>query len=415
MKKHPASLRKHVKSGLPELLAPAGGWPALTAALEAGADAVYFGLDRFTMRAMAGNFRAGELKRVMKYIHGRGKKGYLALNTIIFDRELSALARVMDAAQASGVDAVIAWDMAAVVLAEERGIPVHLSTQASVSNAASARFYASQGVSRIVLARECGLSDISRIGSALRRQRCRVGLEIFIHGAQCMSISGRCLLSLVSCNRSANRGECIHPCRRRYLIKDAESGVEFETGADYILSARDLCTIMIIDRLIEAGAAAFKIEGRMRPPEYVGAVVAAYRRAMDAYALGVLTPVLKQRLFSELQGTFNRGFSTGYYLGVPSDTGAGPGKSLVKKVYAGRVENFYPKINVAAVRLHSAALVKGSEILIYGKTTPPVSFRVSRVEVDRQCVEKAVKGQLAGIEVPAVVRRNDQVFLMERI
>lgn len=397
---------------IPELLAPAGDWPALLTAIASGADAVYFGVKSLNMRAEASNFEIDELKKVMKTLSDAGKKGYLTLNTIVFDDELKKLERILIAAKESKVNAVIAWDMAVVNLAKKCGLEVHLSTQASVANFESAKFFYNQGVSRIVLARESSLENIINIRKLLLRDKCPLELEVFIHGAQCVSVSGRCFLSYVACGKSANRGECVQPCRRKYFVKDKENATEYIVGKDYILSARDLCTIMFIDKLIEAGITAFKIEGRMRTPEYNKIVVSSYRRALDAYANGDLTLKLKKELFAKLEESYNRGFSNGFFLGAARDTGSDEASSGFEKIYLGEVVKYYSKLQVAAVRVRNDSLNEKQTILIYGKTTPVINFQVSNLQVDGVNVSQAQKGQTVSFKVPSVVRQKDKTFML---
>ncbi len=402
------------KISIPELLAPAGDWPALLTALESGADAVYFGVKSLNMRAEAANFEIDELKKVMQVILAAGKKGYLTLNTIIFTDELKKLERILVAAKESKVNAVIAWDMAVISLAKKVGIDVHLSTQASVANFESAKFFYNQGINRIVLARECSLDNIINMRKMLMREKIPLELEVFIHGAQCVSVSGRCFLSYVACGKSANRGECVQQCRRKYFVKDKENDTEYIVGKDYILSARDLCTIMFIDKLIDAGISSFKIEGRMRTPEYNKIVVSSYRRALDAYANGELTLKLKKELFAKLQESYNRGFSTGFFLGQALDIGSDEASSGFEKTYLGEVVKYYSKLQVAAVRVRNDYLSDGQMILVYGKTTPVINFEVANLQVDGVNVSKAQKGQTVSFKVPSVVRQKDKVFLLMR-
>ncbi len=396
----------------PELMAPAGDWPSLVSAVDSGADAVYFGSKQMNMRAAAENFDILELSKVMRYLHERGRKGYLALNTIIYDRELPAAERLLRQAGKAGVDGVIAWDMSVVVMAQKFKIPVHLSTQASVSNFSAVKYYARAGINRIVLARECSLADVKAITDRIRKSRLDCGIEVFIHGALCVSISGRCYFSGHFFGESANRGKCFQPCRREFLIKDAARGDEYILGKDYVLSAKDLCTIDFIDKLIDSGACAFKIEGRMRSPEYSSIVTSVYRRAIDAYFEGRLTVKLKKTLRGELEKVFSRGFETGLYLGRPKDIGSSKGAHGYEKIYAGEVTNYYSRIGVAEVRLSNSGISTGDQILVFGKTTPASFFFVSELQVEHKAVVRARKGELAGIKLGKSVRPKDKLFLV---
>jgi putative protease len=252
---------KKIKFPVPELISPAGDWPSLRSAIDSGADAVYFGVKELNMRRSADNFDQLEIAKVMSLLHKSGKKGYLTLNTIVYDKEINKIRKILRRAKDSGVDAVIAWDMGVLEIARESGIPVHLSTQASVSNYLSVKSFSALGVKRIVLARECSLEVIKDIAARIKKQALDCQLETFIHGAMCLSLSGRCLLSQHFFKKSANRGECLQPCRREYLIKDAARGDEYIIGSDYVLSAKDLCTIDFLDKLIEAGVMLSRSKG----------------------------------------------------------------------------------------------------------------------------------------------------------
>jgi len=399
---------------IPELISPAGDWPSLQSAVDAGADAVYFGIKDHNMRRAAENFDSLELGKVMSLLHKNGRKGYLTLNTIVYDKEISRIRKILLMAQKAGVDAVIAWDMGVLQLAKEYGIPVHLSTQASVSNFLSVKFYADLGVKRIVLARECSLADIKNIVSQIKKHKLDCRIEVFIHGAMCVSISGRCFLSQHFFKRSANRGECLQPCRREYLIKDAAREDEYILGKDYVLSAKDLCTVDFIDQLIKSGVAALKIEGRMRSPEYTQVVTSVYRRAIDVFFKGKLNVTLKKSLRKELETVFNRGFETGFYLGSPRDIGSPVGSHGREKVFLGEVTNFYQRIGVAEVLLRSGRIQVGDEILIFGKTTAACFSKVSELQIEHQDVKIASKGALVGIKLPVPVKPHDKVFLWRK-
>ncbi len=402
---------KKIKHTVPELVSPAGGWASLHSAIDAGADAVYFGIKEFNMRLSADNFDNLEIKKVISLLHQNGKRGYLTLNTIVYNGEIAKIRKILKHAKDSGVDAVIAWDMAVIQLARESGIPVHLSTQASVSNFPAVKFFAELGIKRIVLARECSLFDIKEITVKIKKENLDCRIEAFIHGAVCVSISGRCLFSQHFFNKSANRGECFQPCRREFLIKDVERGKEYILGKDYVLSAKDLCAIDFIDRLIEAGVSAFKIEGRMRSPEYTQVVTSVYRQALDAFSIGGLNSSLKKSLRQKLEAVFNRGLETGFYLGRPQDIGSPRGLHGREKVYLGEVTNFYNRIGVAEVLLNNAGVNAGDEILIFGKTTAAFSTKISELQIEHQPVNSAQKGDLVGIKLSSPAKPKDKVFL----
>ncbi|MFH1797764.1 MAG: peptidase U32 family protein [Candidatus Omnitrophota bacterium] len=398
----------------PELVAPAGDWASLYSAAEAGADAVYFGVKGMNMRYGARNFDALEMKKIAEYLHGEGKKSYLALNVLVYNDELDKVKTILEKASKAGIDAVILWDMAVLSAAKELGIKAHLSTQASVSNLEALKVYCRLGVERLVLARECGLSDIRKIILGIRGEKLKCGIEVFIHGAMCLSVSGRCLLSQYSFNKSANRGECIQPCRRQFVITDKDKECEYLLAEDYILSTKDLCTVGFIDKLIEAGINAFKIEGRMRPPEYVSRVTSVYRKAIDAFFEKKLDSKLKKELFKQLGFTFNRGFTDGFYFKQPLDLGEPPAKKY-EKIYLGEIKKFYKKLAVAEVLMSAGKLESGQMILITGKKTAACFSRIKEIEIDHKPVRVINKGETAGIKLDFEVKPKDKVFLWKEL
>ena len=305
----------------PGILAPAGNEVMLAAALDAGADAVYFGVKEFNMRITADNFELLQVKNIVKRCHERNAGAYLTLNTIIYDDETEKAKKIVLEAKKAGVDAIVAWDMAVVKEALKQRIEVHLSTQAGVSNFEAVKYYAELGVKRIVLARECTLDQISSIKEKIEREDVDVEIEAFVHGAMCVSVSGRCFMSQFLFGRSANRGDCLQPCRHEYDVVDKETGDMLTIGNNYVLSPKDLCTITFIDKMIGAGIDFFKIEGRAKSPEYVKTVVSAYKKAVDAYFEGRYTNELAKELEDGLKKVFNRGFSAGFFMGVPVKIG----------------------------------------------------------------------------------------------
>lgn len=406
---------KKIKHTILELVSPAGDWPSLYSAIDAQADAVYFGIKEFNMRLKASNFDRLEMGKVVSLLHKNNRKAYLALNIIAYDNEINKIKKILRLAKDAGVDAVIAWDMGIIQLAKELKIPVHLSTQASVSNFLSVKFYSSLGVKRIVLARECSLRDIKDVAAKIKKQGIDCSVEVFIHGAMCVSISGRCLFSQHFFNKSANRGECFQPCRREFLIKDKGIGKEYVLGENYLLGAKDLCTIDFIDRLIESGVDAFKIEGRMRSPEYVFVVTSVYRQAIDYYFKNKLSETLKKSLRKKLGTVFNRGFETGFYLGQPARAGAASlGLHGYAKLFLGEVTNFYNRIGVAEVFLRNSGVSVGDEVLIYGKTTAAFFSKVSGLQINHRAVKNASKGDLAGIKLGSSAKVKDKVFLWKK-
>ena len=394
-----------------ELLAPAGDWSCLKTAVENGADAVYFGVKNMNMRDKAGNFEISGLPVVMRYLHEHDKKGYLTLNTIFYNNELEKLKAVVSAAKAAGVDAVICWDMAVFNLAKEAGIPVHISTQASVSNYEAFKFYSDLGAGRIIFARECSLSDISEIAKKAEEEGIDCEIEAFVHGAMCVSVSGRCFLSAETFGKSGNRGQCLQPCRRLYRITDVEDEENsYVLGRDYVLSPKDLCSIEILPELIDAGITSFKIEGRMRPPEYVKTTVSCYRKALDAIESGDYSAELAAELKEDLAKTYTRGFSRGFYKGLENDwISEGPSSGELKD-YCGDVVKYYKKIGVAEFIIRAVSLKPGDKILVYGKTTPANYCIVEEIQIEHEAVESVEKGQRCGIKLPFVVRPGDKLF-----
>ena len=298
---------------LPELLAPAGNWAMLRAAVDAGCDAVYFGLKILNMRATANNFEISELSKVVKFCHDNKIRAHLTLNIIIYEDELEKAELVVKEAKKANIDAIICWDLSVIRLCKKHDVPFHISTQASISNSESAKFYADLGAERIILARECTLEQIKDLKSKVGN----LPIETFIHGAMCVAVSGRCFMSQFSYCKSANKGDCIQPCRRSYKIIDEETGKEFSVENNYIMSAKDLCTMPILDKIVDAGISSLKIEGRAKAPEYVKTVVSCYRKAIDAIGNDTFTEDLKLKLYNELKISFNRDFSFGFYLGNP--------------------------------------------------------------------------------------------------
>ena len=398
----------------PELVAPAGDWAGLTSAIENGADAVYFGVKGLNMRNLAGNFDALELKKIMQKLHIKGKKGYLALNVIIMEHELERIETILKKARQANVDGVILWDLAVLKAAKKYKLPIHFSTQASISNSEALEQVARLGARRVVLARECTLSDIKKIIRNKNRKKLKCQIETFIHGAMCISISGRCFLSSYSSGKSANRGECLQYCRREFSIKDAENEADYLLGEDYALSAKDLCTIDFIDELIESGIDVFKIEGRRRAPEYVKVVTAVYRKAIDAYFEGNLNISLKKKLKDKLKKVFNRGFSNGFYFGMPQNAFSKGLENTFEKIFLGEVIKFFKKINVAEIRVQNRPLRKGQELLFIGKNTPASFVKAQELQQKHKFVSIVKKGELAGIKLPFMVKPKDKVFLWQK-
>lgn len=415
---------------IPKILAPAGNLTCLRAAINAGCDEIYFGMKGLNMRANAVNFSVSDIKKVVAICHKHNVKAFLAINTIVYENELVKVEKAIKAAKKANADAIIAWDMAVVELCNKHNISVHLSTQASVSNHNAFLFYHNniKRLERIILARECSLSDIRRIMRFIKSKRLNVEIETFVHGAMCVSVSGRCFLSQELFGRSANRGDCLQPCRRNfkaYEIKDVEEKHMLELGEDYVLSPKDLCAMPFIEKLIAAGINAFKIEGRNRSPEYVKCVVSCYRKVLDYYAKNRAKMVrypaerakfekLKKEFVNEMMKVYNRKFSSGFFLGKPVDewSNAYGSKAETRKVYAGKVLNYYSKIGVAEIKLESAGLKLGDKIMIQGPTTGVIEQELKEMQIEGRKVKKAVKGSRAGIKINDKVRVNDKVYII---
>lgn len=374
----------------------------LVAAVNAGADAVYFGLKEFSMRASARNFELKDLPKVRE-ICGK-RKMYLTLNTIIYDNELARVEKIIQGAR-KFVDAVICWDFSVIELCQKYKIDFFISTQASVANVESAKFYKKLGAKRIVLARELNLKQVKEIAKI-------IDVEAFAHGAMCVAVSGRCFTSQFLFNRSANRGECIHPCRRSYIVKDKQEGYELEVENDKVLSAKDLCTLAFIEDLKKTGVKGFKIEGRNRDARYVDAVVRVYRKALD----NKLSKKNLVELMEELKKVYNRGFSSGFYLGKPTPKDFAEiehSAATEKKHFVGKIAHYYPRINAAIVKLNSGLKV-GDEICIIGKTTGIEHAKVERMEIKHRQVSRGKKGEDVAINVPSIVRKNDEVYVIKK-
>ena len=401
--------------GKVELLSPVSDRVSLRAAIQGGADSVYFGVKQLNMRALAKNFELSELPVVVDICHQNGVRAYLTVNTVVYDNELSVLEKILDVAARNGIDGIIAWDFAVIRAARRKGLDVHISTQASVSNYEALKFFVEMGAVSVNLARELSISQIRLITENVRRDGLKVDIEVFCHGAMCVSISGRCFMSQELFRKSANRGECIQPCRREYLVRDVIDGREMILGTDYIMSPKDLCTIPILDRLIASGITRLKIEGRNRNAEYVKVVTESYRRAIDAVESGEFNSELADKLISELQKVYNRGLHTGFYLGVPTaddfsyDYGS---VASMEKRYVGFVRKFYKRIGVAEIKVETGALCVGDRIMVQGPTTGVVEQIVESMEIEHKPVTRVEKGQAVGVKSKEVFRPNDKVFVV---
>ncbi len=402
---------------LPELLAPAGDQASFHAALANGADAVYIGIGRFNMRrSQDGCLHFNQIPNMVKEAHAVGSKLYVTLNTIVYQDELPELDRTIALLKEAAVDAVIACDWAVIRRAKAAGIPVHVSTQMSASNAEVVRFLAEQGAERVVLARECSLEDIAVIA-----KEGGVPIEVFGHGAQCVATSGRCFLSQMAYGCSSSRGQCLQPCRRRYHIKEVSDGVEaganaeFEIGPSFILSAKDLCTLGMLPELIAAGVASLKIEGRARNPEYVANVVRAYRKALDAIAAGTYDEACRAECLQLVNAVYHRPFAEGLLRGRPGQeqfTDTDANFATEKKLYLGVVRNYYARHNVAEVLVHEGVLKPDTRLAIHGPKTGVVDFVVGTLRQDEQMPQEVRRGEWVTFVVPERVRPGDKVYFV---
>lgn len=405
-----------------EIMAPVGSYESLYAAINAGANSVYFGIGQLNMRsASAANFTADDMAEINRIAHEHGVKTYLTVNTIIYDTELKLMHEVVDRAKAEGVDAIIASDLAVILYAYHVGVEVHISTQCNISNSEAAKFY-SQWADVVVLARELSLEQIAMVHKAIVEQDIRgpkgelLKIEMFSHGALCMSISGKCYLSEHETACSANRGACRQICRRKYTIQDKDSGEMLDIDGRYILSPKDLCTVDFLDKFIAAGVSVLKIEGRARGAEYVKRVVECYDLALRAIERGEYSREYAEELKVTLSKVFNRGFWGGYYAGakvVEHSTNYGSSATR-RKVYVGKVTNYFKRLGVAEVLIEASPLAVGDEILWMGETTGCVEQVVGEIRLDLNPVESVKQGDVCSIKVEgAEIRRGDKLYKEE--
>jgi U32 family peptidase len=401
-----------------EIMAPAGSYESLMAAIQGGADSVYFGAEQLNMRAASSNnFSLADLREIALICKKNGVKSYLTVNVVVFDQEIEQMHRIIDAAVESGISAVIASDLSVINYAFASGIEVHLSTQLNITNIEALKFY-SKWADVVVLARELNLQQVSYINNSIKEQNIRgpkgdlIKIEMFVHGALCMAISGKCYLSLHENDKSANRGECYQTCRKSYLVTGKESGYEIEIDNEYIMSPKDLCTIGFLDKLLESGVKVLKIEGRARSAEYVKEVTSCYNEATIAIEEGTYNKEKIEAWTARLSSVFNRGFWDGYYLGQKmGEWNANYGSSATKrKVYIGKITNYFTKLNVAEIKLESGDLNKGDVVLITGPTTGVVEYTIDEIRVDLKVTDKALKGELCSIKTTDFLRRSDKVY-----
>ncbi len=404
-----------------EIMAPAGNFECLMAAIQGGANSIYFGVGNLNMRShSANNFNPSDIEKIVSICNEHGVRSYLTLNIVLYNEDIEPMKEALQAAKRAGVTAVIASDMAAITYARSIGVEVHISTQLNVSNYEAVKFYA-QFADVVVLARELSMPQVKEISRIIESEDIRgprgerVEIEMFCHGALCMAVSGKCYLSLHHYNASANRGSCFQLCRRGYEVKDLETGDRLEIDNKYIMSPKDLCTIEFMDKMIDAGVSVFKIEGRARSAEYVRKVVEAYRKAADAVMEGRFSQELAAELKVGLEQVFNRGFWDGYYQGARLgewSTVYG-NKATRKKIYVGKVTNYFSNIGVAEFLVETGELKVGNNILIIGPSTGVVEMVIPEIRVDLKPAESAGKGVYCSIPVGEKLRRSDKVYLFE--
>lgn len=401
-----------------EIMAPAGSWESLWAAIKAGADSVYFGIEKLNMRAKSSsNFTTDDLREIVRICKENEVKSYLTVNTILYDNDLTLMREIIDVAKEADVSAIIAADVSALMYANQIGVEVHLSTQLNISNVEALKFYA-QFADVVVLARELNMEQVAEIYASITKDNIRgksgelIRIEMFCHGALCMAVSGKCYLSLHEKNISANRGACNQICRRGYIVKDKDSEIELEVDNEYIMSPKDLKTIGFIDEMMRSGVRVFKIEGRARGAEYVKSVVSCYREALESVLDGSFSQSKVAAWDIRLSKVFNRGFWNGYYLGQRlGEWSANYGSEAThKKIYVGKCTNFFQKLGVAEFLLEAQYLEVGDEILITGETTGAYEDHVKEMRVQLQTVDKVEKGTYFSLKTNELIRRNDKLF-----
>lgn len=399
-------------------MAPAGSFESLHAAIQGGANSVYFGIQHLNMRAASSNnFSQEDLVEIVNICKKSGLRSYLTLNTVLYDHDIELMRKIIAVAKNAGISAIITSDLAAIMEAYSAGIEVHISTQLNITNATSLKFY-SQWADVVVLARELNLSQITKIYNTIEKEKITgpsgklVRLELFAHGALCMAVSGKCYLSLHENNASANRGACQQTCRKSYIVTEKESGYELEIDNEYIMSPKDLMTIHFLNKILEAGVRVLKIEGRARPPEYVYTVTSCYNEAVASLEDKTYDDTRIEGWKNRLSTVFNRGFWDGYYLGRKLGEWSHKygSQATKRKVYLGKGNNYFNKIGVAEFIIETGSLALGDEILITGPTTGIIQTKVSELRVNMKNIEKAKKGDFCSIPIESQVRRADKLY-----
>lgn len=401
-----------------EIMAPIGTFESLRAAIQGGANSVYFGIEQLNMRAKStNNFTTDDLKEIVRICNKYNIKSYLTVNTIIYDHDLNLMREILNIAKESNVSAIIASDQAVINYASSLGLEIHISTQLNISNIETIKFYA-HFADVMVLARELSLKQVKKITETIEKEQIKgpsgelIKIEIFAHGALCMAISGKCYLSLHEQNSSANRGACLQTCRKAYIVTEKETGYELEIDNEYIMSPKDLSTINFVDKILDAGVKVLKIEGRARPAEYVKTVSECYRQAVDSCFENSYTQEKIENWTKRLATVYNRGFWDGYYLGRKlgewsKDYGS---KATTKKIYVGKITNWFSKIKVGEFEIQAEYLSLGDKILITGPTTGVIETTVKEIQLDKKSVEKVSKGNLISIPIENKIRRADKLY-----
>jgi len=401
-----------------ELMAPAGNWESLQAAINAGADSVYFGIDQLNMRARASiNFTLGDLKEIAKRTSKAGIKSYLTLNTIIYDHDLSVIKTLINAVKDAKISAIIASDQAVINYASSQGVEVHISTQLNVTNIETVKFY-SHFADVMVLSRELSLIQIKKICDQIIKEDIRgpkgnlIEIEIFAHGALCVAVSGKCYMSLHTHNSSANRGACVQNCRKTYTVIDKETGIELDIDNEYIMSPKDLCTLDFLDQVLDTGVTVLKIEGRGRAPEYVKTVIETYRKAIDDYLSGKYNQANVEEWMEDLKKVYNRDFWGGYYLGqkLGEFNNTSGSKATQKRVYIGKGVHYFPRVGVAEFKVEAQNIKVGDKILITGPTTGVIETEITEMMVDEKPVYEANRGVNVTFLVKDKIRRSDKLY-----
>ena len=399
-------------------MAPVGSYEALSAAIQAGAGSVYFGIGRLNMRSKsAKNFTLDDLNKIATICNEHNVKSYVTINTVVFDSELDDMRELVDAVKANDISAIIASDQSVIQYARQIGVEVHMSTQCNITNIEAIRYY-SQFADVMVTAREVSVEQVKAITRKIEEQNIRgpkgelIRIEVFCHGALCMAVSGKCYLSLDNFNTSANRGACVQPCRRGYTVQDRDKEITLNIDNEYIMSPKDLCTLPFLDKVLDAGVKILKIEGRGRSPEYTKVTVGVYSEAVKAIQNGEFTEEKVAAWTERLRSVYNRDFWDGYYLGRKTGewTQRYGSQATKTKIFVGTVTNFFGKINVAEIRMETQDLKVGDDIMIIGPTTGVYEDTVSEIRVDLKAVESTEKGELCSIPAKDVVRRGDKVY-----